>query len=741
MQVRRVKTDMFWPLVLLAFLTVAAVASAGLILVAEIDKVAAQREQTVVANGIRGRMYEIAHLVDGQAVWDDAVRHLDNRFDQEWARDNTGTVPCQIDGFEDVFILGSDDRPLFASTREGQLPVGLYKRFANNTASLIASVRRVESAHGSAIAHPREGGIVNSPNVASSLANIGGQIYILSAMTVEPDFGRATLRGVHAPVIVTAMRIDDQFVATFAQRFLLKRVRLHTSDLPVQHSVAFVTLRSDRGDYVATLDWAPQTPGRTLFRHVGPPMLAILIVLVGSITILYRRGRRIANNLVTSEARATHLAYHDALTGLPNRVLFHDRLGHALNQMRGTGNTLAVYCLDLDRFKVINDTYGHHVGDELIQKVSQMMVAHCGGSDTVARLSGDEFAIVQTQASAATAALLASRLTKAISEPIELEAVRVFIGCSVGITIVSDARLQPAEILRRADLALYRSKETAKGQFCFFEPEMDATIKLRRALEADLRIALAEGQLHMVYQPQVNDHTGMTGVEALMRWRHPEQGNISPTVFVPVAEDCGLIVDLGMFALRRAFEDSKRWKNLRVAINISAMQLRMKDFVSKLMELVAEVGINPKKFELEITEGIMLGDDPDTYSMLCELRDHGFELAFDDFGTGYSSLSYLQRYPINRIKIDRSFVANLGVSDDAEAFIVAIVKLARALRLSVIAEGVETAVQHDRLTSAGCTDMQGYLFSRPVTADEIDLLWASSCKPALVAGKIKVISG
>ena len=733
MELRAGKADMFWPLVLLAFLTLAAVVSAGLILVAEIDKVAAQREQTVVANGIRGRMNEIGHLIDGQAVWDEAVRHLDNHFDQEWARDNTGAVPCQIDGFEESFILDREGRPLMAFNKNGQADLRLYERFASSIASLVKSVRAVEAEHGSSLIHPRAGQVINNSNVASGLANIGGQVYIVSAMVVEPDFGRATLRGTRAPIIVTAMRIDERFVDVVAQRFLLKQVHLYTGVSPRGSPAASVTLLSDMGGYVATLNWVPQTPGRKLLRRVGPPTLAILIALATSVTLLYRRGRRIANNLMMSESRATHLAYHDALTGLPNRVLFYDRLAHALKQMRRTGDTLAVYCLDLDRFKAINDTYGHHVGDELIQKVSRMMVARCGRADTVARLSGDEFAIFQNCASAATAASFASSLARAMREPIELEAGLVFIGCSVGVTLVSDSDLQPAEILRRADLALYRSKDTAKGQFCFFEPEMDATIKVRRALEADLRVALAEGNLHMVYQPQVNDCTGVTGVEALMRWHHPERGNVSPAIFVPVAEDCGLIVELGMFALRQAFMDSKRWKGINVAVNISAKQLRMKDFVSKLMELVAEVGVNPQKFELEITEGILLGDDPDTHAMLCQLRDYGFSLAFDDFGTGYSSLSYLQRYPINRIKIDQSFTTNLGVSDEAEAFIAAIVKLARALRLSVIAEGVETALQHDRLASAGCTDMQGYLFGKPVAADEIDLLLASSSRVSVVS--------
>jgi diguanylate cyclase (GGDEF)-like protein len=727
------KTDLFWPILVLAFLVVTGVAFAGLILVVEFDRAAAHREQSVVANGIRGRISEVAHLTDLEVVWDDAVRHLDNHFDLEWAKDNIGTFLWQNSKFENSFILAPDDRPIFAADKGKPALASSYVSFVDSTSSLVAAVRKEEARRFARPVRPETGALVTNPNTASGLAAVDGSIFILSATAVESDFGKATLRGARAPIVVTAMPLDERFIESFAQRFLLNDVHLRTRADAARRSAAFVDFRSDSDEYVATLTWAPQTPGLILLRRTGGPALAILLGLSTCIVLLYRRARRASNELVTSEARATHLAYHDGLTGLPNRALFQDRLGHALKQLPRTGETLAVYCLDLDRFKAINDTHGHHVGDELIQKAGRIMVAHCRIGDTVARLSGDEFAIIQAPATLAAAVRLANRLTEALRAPIELQIGSVFIGCSIGVTIVSDAGLLAGDVVRQADLALYRSKDVARGQFCFFKPEMDVAVQMRRALEEDLRAALADGTLQMAYQPQVNDRLGVTGVEALMRWHHPERGDVSPSVFVSLAEECGLIVELGMYALRRAFEDSKRWKNLRIAVNISAKQLRMKNFVQQVMSLVEELGVDPRGFELEITEGILLGDDPDTHAMLCELREHGFELAFDDFGTGYSSLSYLRRYPINRIKIDQSFVANLDVSDDAEAFIVAIVKLARAIGLSVIAEGVETVSQQHRLAAAGCTDMQGYLFSKAVPAEEIDRLWAEPRKMLLAA--------
>lgn len=272
---------------------------------------------------------------------------------------------------------------------------------------------------------------------------------------------------------------------------------------------------------------------------------------------------------------------------------------------------------------------------------------------------------MQLNATARSAAALAERLGKTMAQPIKLGSVRVFAGCSIGVSLVADAEIEPPEALRQADLALYRAKETAKGGYCFYEIEMDAAMRTRRLLETDLRDALARGDVQMVYQPQVNSRGVLSGVEALARWRHPERGDIPPSYFVSIAEECGLIVELGMFTLRRAFEDSRRWGRLKVGVNISANQLRMKDFAVRVAELVEELNVDPRQFELEITEGFLLGDDPETQDMLRQLRQMGFTLALDDFGTGYSSLSYLKRYPINRIKIDRSFIANLGMDTES----------------------------------------------------------------------------
>ena len=318
-----------------------------------------------------------------------------------------------------------------------------------------------------------------------------------------------------------------------------------------------------------------------------------------------------------------------------------------------------------------------------------------------------------------SAAQLADRIVKSLAEPIDLSAGRLFIGASVGVSMIADGNIEPAEGLRQADLALYRAKDGGRGRYAFFNSEMDASVKGRRALQDDLRAALRTKSLELHYQPQVNSRSEIVGLEALVRWKHPTRGAISPAVFVPLAEESGLIDELGMFTLRRAFEDSRRWMHLKVAVNVSATQLRRKDFVARLEALVGDMGVEPRNFELEITEGLLLGDDAQTHDTLNQIRSLGFHIALDDFGTGYSSLSYLQKYPIDKIKIDRSFITNLGIEHEADAVVHAIVRLARALGLSVIAEGVETESQRQHLTAVGCGNVQGFLFGKPASSADI----------------------
>ncbi len=443
-----------------------------------------------------------------------------------------------------------------------------------------------------------------------------------------------------------------------------------------------------------------------------------------------RALRRTRKKLIREAEAARRLAYHDQLTGLVNRRQLTQHLTQALAHADTHGDEVALLLIDLDRFKFVNDTYGHACGDELLREVARRLEQACRPGDICARLGGDEFVVLAPTCSAQDAGAIASRILKSLSEPMQLAATVVHTAASIGISLHAGGEGGDANLLRCADLALYRVKERGRNAFCFFETEMDQAVQSRRGLEADLREAIRGGAIDVVYQPQF-DGDAMVGVEALARWTHPTRGAVPPSFFISLAEECGLIEELGMSIIRRAFADSWRWPDLRMAINLSPVQLRVPSFLKDLQLLLESSGVPAERIEFELTETILLADDVQTQHTLAALRGLGFGLALDDFGTGYSSLSYLRRFPIDRIKIDRSFV--MGLPDDkvSDAVVRAVVRLGRSLGLKVVAEGVETAAQRRALASAGCQATQGYLMGRPVEAAQIRAVaWIDSAGQA-----------
>jgi diguanylate cyclase (GGDEF)-like protein len=426
-----------------------------------------------------------------------------------------------------------------------------------------------------------------------------------------------------------------------------------------------------------------------------------------------------------AEARIAHLARHDTLTDLPNRASFREALRDSLARSE-SGEGLAVLCLDLDRFKTVNDALGHRVGDQLLLEVARRLKRCVRGGDTVARLSGDEFAIVQVDThppSDATA--LARRVVETIEEPYELDGHKVVAGASIGIAIAPGDGSDPDRLMKSADMALYRAKADGRGTYRFFEPEMDAQIQARRALESDLRSALANGEFELHYQPTVDAHTTeITGFEALIRWHSPKRGSVPPDEFIPLAEEVGLIVPLGEWVIRRACAHAATWpSNLKLAVNLSPLQISSSNIVSTVESALADSKLPASRLELEITETVLMQDSESTLRMLHELRNLGAKISMDDFGTGYSSLSYLRKFPFDRIKIDRSFIHDMTTREDSLAIVRAVSALGRSLGMATTAEGVETIEQLERVRSEGCTEVQGFLFSAPRPAGEIpDLL-------------------
>ena len=722
----RLQKKLSAPLALIAVGMVGLLLSVMIILAEQIDREALRHDEALVARGVVAQTRDVERAIAPVVLWDEAVRRLDNRYDAAWARENIATYLIEQPGFDQVFVLDGDDRVRLAETRRRSLAPAEAARDARALAPLIAKLRERERTSPSAKGPSRHGGVVSDPVQVSAFTRLDHQIFLTTASLVRPDFGKAVIRRDRAPAVVTAIKLNGPLLEAFGQRFLLEELRLGSPGAATRPDEAPAALRDVSGRVIATLHWRPPRPGQQLLRQTLGPVMIVVCALALATVLLARRGRLIAEGLIASEARAKHLALHDGLTGLPNRLLFEDRLRQAIDGLERRGRAMAVLAIDLDRFKAVNDTHGHAVGDALIREVGRRLAAVCRSGETVARLGGDEFGVVARDLDAQGAAALADRLLAAMRGPLELSCGVLFVSGSVGVALVepSEASIGAAEAARRADVALYRAKDEGRGRHSFFEPEMDAALKARRALEEDLRAALLNGEVRLDYQPQVDAADRVVGVEALARWSHPMRGDVPPDAFIPMAEDCGLSQEMGRFVLRRAFQDSLRWRPLRTGINVSALQIKRAGFVDEVVDLLKATGANPRQIELEIGEGALLGDEETTHEAIDRLRHLGFSLVLDDFGVGCSSLTYLRRYPIDRIKIDRGFVALLGLDADAEAMVAAIIRLARTLGLSVMANGVETPVQREILKAIGCGHVQGFLFSPPVPPETIEALVA-----------------
>jgi diguanylate cyclase (GGDEF)-like protein len=422
-----------------------------------------------------------------------------------------------------------------------------------------------------------------------------------------------------------------------------------------------------------------------------------------------------------AERKAEFLANHDALTELPNRAMLKLQLDEALRQ-RGRKQQLAVFFLDLDNFKGINDTLGHKTGDELLQEVARSIKGCVRDNDLVGRLGGDEFVVVLTDVEKPeAAAALASRLRQSINRPIQLTDHEIFVDVSIGIAMAPEDGTSYEQLLKCADMALYGAKAGGRGIYRFFEQEMDEKMAARRELELELRRALVNREFELYYQPLINfEEDRICGCEALLRWHHPERGLVEPTEFIGVAEEMGIIARIGEWVIREACLEATNWPDdVSIAVNVSPVQFKSQDLIRVVANALAATGLSAERLQIEITETILLDDTDEVLVKLSKLRDLGVRIAMDDFGTGYSSLSYLQKFPFDKIKIDQSFMAGLADEGDSNAIVGAVASMAKSLKMTTTAEGVETQAQCDIVKALGCTEMQGYLLSKACVAAEV----------------------
>jgi diguanylate cyclase len=686
------------------------------------NEVSLAREQELIQGAIVDRSGRVLRELASTATTTRATASIRTTYDRQYAEARAqrvqtlyaNDVAVIVDGLYQIkytVFRANDDAA--ADIRGDLTPTlallrGRLSALPDNVIPVIASQDLAKPCRGTALIQH----FLGRPAIVAAVA-IGS----------ESDLAAGNDR---APIFFAVKYIDDATLAEIAKRRQV--VNLHRVDQPMATAGEHTVVLADaRGNAVVDLAWTPARPGGPIARAVLPFIAVALGGFALLIGLMLRNMRRTAEEIRAGESQLRHLALHDPVCGLPNRIYFGERLEKTINDVRQGGEPAAVFYIDLDHFKDVNDTLGHHIGDELILNVTQRLSRIMRGDDLVARLGGDEFAIITACASDSySLQAIAGRIIAAVCAPYQISGHNIIIGASIGIAAIERRARDAADILRYADMALYRAKNEGRNRACIYDAAMDADLSNRKLLEGDLLYAIKNDGLAAAYQPIMNS-SGETimGVEALARWNHPTIGQIPPSQFIPIAEHSGLIVELGEWMLRRACLDGRAWPGLTIAVNVSPLQFRRSDFVEVVERILTETDFPANRLELELTESTLLGNLETAELSMLRLKAIGVRFALDDFGTGYSSLLYLRRFPFDRLKIDSSFVRSIEKAPDAAAIVHAVVSLGRGLGMKVTAEGVETAEQHLFLRAAGVHSMQGYRFGKPGPASAINARLAS----------------
>jgi diguanylate cyclase len=683
------------------------------------DEVSLNREEELIRQAIVARAARVLREVESAAATPRAVQAIRVDYDPQWVDHRVGQWLETYFDHDLVVVVDGSDRVKYLRSRS---PADRGASGLNM--ELAASLEFLRGRPGAPLSHAIA--VATAPDAqgpgrfAALLQRFMDKPAIVAAVAVGSDSDLAA-GNVGAPIVVAVKYIDDAMLQEIDERLDLSG--LHRIDDPAQAGDAMVTAIVDaQGDTIARLAWRPARPGGLIVWRVLPFIAVALVGFALLLGLMMRHMRRTAQTIAAGETQLRHLALHDPVCGLPNRIYFGERLETVIDEVRRGGPSAAVFYIDLDHFKDVNDTLGHHIGDELILNVTQRLSRIIRGDDLVARLGGDEFAIITTCPSDSySLQALAGRIISTVCAPYSINGHNIIIGASIGIAVIDRRAGDAGDILRYADMALYRAKNEGRNRACIYDAAMDADLSQRKLLESDLRHAIQNDKLAAAYQPIVNaSGDTMVGVEALARWTHPTAGAISPAEFIPIAENSGLIVELGECMLRRACLDGRNWPGLTVAVNVSPLQFRRADFVDVVERILKETDFDPIRLELELTESTLLGNLEMAELSMLRLKAIGVRFALDDFGTGYSSLLYLRRFPFDKLKIDSSFVRSIETAPDAAAIVHAVVSLGRGLGMRVTAEGVENAEQHLFLRAAGVHSMQGFRFGRPGPAADID---------------------
>jgi diguanylate cyclase (GGDEF)-like protein len=691
------------------------------IAVSRADQTAEQQESAYVNLELQEQIDNIPHDQLSVTVWDDAVTHA-KAADLGWIAENLGEWMFSFYKHDMAFVLNEADQPIYAMEGGASVDVSSYGAESAAVAPIISRARRSIASANRAL----DPAAALASVADEDLATIKGFPAIVSVRPILPSTRKISQPEGSEYLHVAVKLIDPVFVADLARHRQLAGAQLVSAT--ASPSKASLPVKNSAGKVLAFIRWDSDRPGYRLLVQMLPALAFGGLIALLMLGLLERRLRQVSDDVEISLAHAEYLSLHDPLTGAPNRALLEDRLVQALSQGRRDNVRIGLLFLDLDGFKDVNDTLGHPAGDEMIRLVTDRLMKLVPDGDTLARLGGDEFAIVQSHvANEHDAEALAQAILDEIARPFDLSGSPSFITASVGIALSTPDGTDPHELLRKADIALYEAKRSGRHCYRLFVGDMDDVARQRRLIEQDLRSVIESGiGLQQVYQPIfASDGTTIVGAEALLRWSHPIHGMLPPELFIGIAEERGLIDDLGVWVVRKACralaETSLPW----IAVNVSPMQFRGSGPLSMILRELDYAGVSASRLQVELTEGVLL-ENVGASEIISELREAGIQVAIDDFGTGYSSLKYLQRYNVDKLKIDRSFVQQLGLSSGSDAIVRAMVMLAKALHMRVTAEGVENQSQREVLEAIGCHELQGFLMSRPITLGQLHSLTSAA---------------
>jgi diguanylate cyclase (GGDEF)-like protein len=682
------------------------------------DDVAIKHDEQLFINAIAEHRERVLREVESVATTEQSLRYIRDGFDAASVHRHIATTLRTYFSHDYVFVADASDRLVYPVEGMGTPDPAWFDRVRPDLEPVLGHLRGRSNPR--EVADPDEPSQPRwRPRRERRVQLFMNRLAVVTGVLVVPPDRYVAPLGEHPPAVLSVKFVDQGVMAEIAARLALPNLHMLDSNqlMPGEHVFDLV---DDPGHAVARFAWTPRTKAAEIVRNVVPFIVIALGGLAFFAGFALRNMRRAADRISEGEVQLRHLAMHDSLSGLPNRTCFSERLEAVIADVKQGASPAAVFCIDLDHFKDVNDTLGHHVGDELIGAVTKRLGGIVRGEALVARLGGDEFAIITPGATDAdTLMAIADRILATLCHPYSVMGHTLVIGASVGIAVIDRPTLSAADVMRYADMALYRAKNEGRRRACIYDAAMDADLVQRKQLEHDLRTAIENDELMLAYQPVFSaDGERVVGVEALARWNHPVRGNVTPAEFIPIAEHSGLIIPLGEWALRRACLDAAAWP-VALAVNVSPLQFRRPDFVEVVKRTLAETGFEATRLELEITESTLLGNVEGAETAMRQLKALGVRLALDDFGTGYSSLLYLRRFPFDKLKIDRSFIRNIESAAEAAPIVHAIVSLGRGLGMKVTAEGVETAEQHLFLRAAGVHFMQGYRFGRPEPAAAI----------------------